>query len=769
MIRKILTIDNIGRFEHCAWRGGLQFESMSIIFAENGRGKSTFCDVLRSYQTGIPDFILGRRRLGASKDSEVAILLDGSNKATFQNGKWDNTEANLAIFDTAFVHQNVYAGDRVDHEHKKNLYRVIVGETGVKLAEKVDRLDADARDATKEIQSKLDAITRRVPPKVNIDSFLQSIPDAEIAAKLANKSNELKNAELAFKRSAEIKAKGLLQKVSLPSFPEAFDTTLSEKVSNLSDSAESQLRKHLADHTKGGTETWISQGLSFQKSDECPFCGQDTKGISLISSFRAFFDAAYDRLKRRLTDLDRTMASSFGERVTLEIQKTSGENATLSEFWRQLDLGKELQSPEISAVGKVITELRDQARQLLQSKISTPVEPVEVTEEFRDAFQAFTTLQDTAKRYNETIDKLNGEIAAYKAKLETVDLSKLRAELNDLQLNELRGSTEIMTAVNEYNEAKTRKSNIEKAKDAAKADLDNYGNKVLAEHETRINELLRMFAAGFRIVHTERSYVGGKPSSNFKLIINEVPVELGDEKTPFSVPSFRNTLSSGDRSTLALALFFAQLERDPNLKDKIVVFDDPLTSQDRSRRTATQTLICNCARKVAQVFVLSHDPQFLRGIWDSYKGGGAVQSFQFFRMGKGTSIGEWNVVKETTGEYAKKHRILWDYKHNPSSPKASPREIAQMIRPLLEEYLRLKLPQSFADNEWLGDFISKIRKADPSDPVAAASGLLERLEWINEYSKRYHHSTNAASASEIIDEAELMTYVSETLDLVGGF
>ena len=29
-----------------------------------------------------------------------------------------------------FIHENVYAGDYVDHEHKKNLYRVIDGPAG---------------------------------------------------------------------------------------------------------------------------------------------------------------------------------------------------------------------------------------------------------------------------------------------------------------------------------------------------------------------------------------------------------------------------------------------------------------------------------------------------------------------------------------------------------------------------------------------------------------------------------------------------------------
>jgi hypothetical protein len=40
---------------------------------------------------------------------------------------------------------------------------------------------------------------------------------------------------------------------------------------------------------------------------------------------------------------------------------------------------------------------------------------------------------------------------------------------------------------------------------------------------------------------------------------------------------------------------------------------------------------------------------------------------------------------------------------------------------------------------------------------------------ISEYSKRYHHRTNAAYTSEIMEDAELMTYVDARLDVVGGF
>ena len=82
------------------------------------------------------------------------------------------------------------------------------------------------------------------------------------------------------------------------------------------------------------------------------------------------------------------------------------------------------------------------------------------------------------------------------------------------------------------------------------------------------------------------------------------------------------------QSTLALAFFLAQLELDPELDKKVVVFDDPFTSQDSSRRTWTQQRISRIAKLAKQVIVLSHEPRFLRLIYDAVPAAG-VKTLQF--------------------------------------------------------------------------------------------------------------------------------------------
>jgi len=765
MLRKILKIKNVGRFEDCKWRGGSQFEPMSLIYGENSRGKSTFCDILRSCQSNAPDFILGRKRLGTTGDCEVELRTDNGN-LTFSKRAWDSSLATLSIFDMTFVHQNIYAGDKIDHDHKKNLYRVVVGEKGVALARKVDDLDAAIKEAGKEVATKRAIFEAKLPPKTDPKIFVKLTADPNIANKVQTKTEELKSAEAAIKNADAIKSKGILQEIAAPVLTDDFETLLAQKLPTVADAAEKQLRTHISTHTKEATELWISKGVGFQLDEICPFCGKNTKGNDLIAAYKSFFDTTYTEFKQKLVSTEQDISNRFSEKGTIATQKTIGNNDSLIEFWQKLGVGVVFKLPDVSRLTEGISETREVAVSLLKIKISNPLEGVEIPEEAKKTLHALVGTQALIPGYNANVRDFNAKIAEYKTKLGAVDIAKIKTELDGLKLVELRGDKDVTKKLADYTAAEEAKKGLEKDKNTAKAELDKYDQATLTKHEKRINELLGMFSAGFRISGVQRSDIGGKPSFSYKLLINNVSVEIGNENTPLSNPSFRNTLSAGDKSTLALALFISQIESDPQIKDKIVVFDDPFTSQDRSRRTATQSIICELAKRVQQVFVLSHDPHFLRSLWDNYKGGGNTKTFQFARMANNTTVGEWDIERETAGEYVKKHRVLWDYFHHSSG---DPRTVAQTIRPVLEEYLRLKLPQSFATNEWLGDFIQKIRSAPDTEPAAAAKGILPEVELINEYSKRYHHSSNPSASTEIVDETELATYAQKTLDVVGGF
>lgn len=73
----------------------------------------------------------------------------------------------------------------------------------------------------------------------------------------------------------------------------------------------------------------------------------------------------------------------------------------------------------------------------------------------------------------------------------------------------------------------------------------------------------------------------------------------------------------------------------------------------------------------------------------------------------------------------------------------------------------------FTDKEWLGEMIDKIKAKGMDHQLFL---LLEDLQSINDYSKKYHHDTNHAKAdTELIDDGELQSFAKRTLNIVGGY
>jgi wobble nucleotide-excising tRNase len=64
MIHKLQLLRNIGQFESVST--SLALTKLTLVYAENGRGKTTLAAILRSLGTGDPIPIVERRRLSAT-------------------------------------------------------------------------------------------------------------------------------------------------------------------------------------------------------------------------------------------------------------------------------------------------------------------------------------------------------------------------------------------------------------------------------------------------------------------------------------------------------------------------------------------------------------------------------------------------------------------------------------------------------------------------------------------------------------------------------
>ncbi len=757
-LAKFVSIQNVGRFQNYNAAGDVTLKRVNLIFAENGRGKSTLCAVLRSVQSNDPAHVLGRKTLGSVSAPNVTLLTDAG-VINFKSGAWTQPLPHLAVFDATFIAENVFSGDAVGLDHKRNLYRVIIGKQGVMLVQEVNNIDADIRTSNSEIKTKRAIVEGRVPAGVGFDAFLVLTADADIDQKIATKEKELE----AVQQAAQLKARAGFSEVSIPSSIEGFDAILGQTVADLSTEAERRVAEHIVTHKMSESgEQWIQEGLGYIHNDACPFCEQSLKGVSMIGAYRAFFDEAYSELKQAISHRRTTYATLLGDRAIAEIEKVLSGNEAAAEFWGRYCA---LVVPQISSpqgVGRTLREWRDAALALCDHKAAAPLETIKPDQRYLTSFAVTQALLASAGEYNTAVRAASVSVAAKKASLEGASLHEIRRELQRLQATKARHAVDCVKACDEHAAELKNKKTLEDRKEAAREKLDKYTGTVIRTYERTINKLLTDFQAGFRITGTKHGYPGGVPSSEFQILINETPVSLGDGKTPLSTPSFRNTLSSGDKSTLALAFFLAELEHDTNKAGRIVVFDDPFNSQDAFRKDHTVQKIRKCGCECLQVIVLSHDQSFLKRLYDRLREQSVdYKCLHLSRVGhSNTIITEWNIEEATQAQLHADISALSGYYNNATG---KPRDIVNKIRPVLETYARNLFPTQFGDDT-LGVICRKIGDAGNTHGLAP---VFEDLVAANDYTKRYHHGENPNAGTEPISDTELQGFVAKTLSVVG--
>jgi wobble nucleotide-excising tRNase len=558
-------------------------------------------------------------------------------------------------------------------------------------------------------------------------------------------------------------AKAILAKIAIPAFPEGLDALLSKTLEDVSENAETSIRAHMAKHMHRSDESWLGEGMRLLKGDTCPFCGQSIADNTLITLYRSHFAGQYEKLKTEIQEWTNRLRNYADQTTVLALERTTNENTRLIAEWRKYISNLEPPKPDILRVHEALSTIRFAGLALLDAKAKSPLEPIAVSEEFSSALHGLDEAATLVAEYNGAVSVLNGVILAKKEEAEAGGVAKVQRELAELRATKLRQHDDARKAVEELRAARLARTQADLVKLAAKAALEQYSRDVFQRHQSSINRLLDNFGATFHIEKAREHYPGGKPSSTYCLVIEGEEVELGDTNTPLTKPSFKNTLSAGDKSALALAFFLAQLAENVEMSKKIVVLDDPFTSQDASRQTCTQQEIRRLVCTAAQVIVLSHDRRFLKRGWDGIERS-LSKTLQFSNLGD-TTVTQWD-IETVQDEYIATYTTLWLYCNR---SEGDPNLVVRTIRPLLEGYLRMKLPREFPENKWLGDYVKQIQDADPSTPVGQAKPLLSELTDLKDYAKRYHHPAGPEMPDEPVDAQEVLAFGKRALKLVEAF
>jgi wobble nucleotide-excising tRNase len=756
MIDRFISIKGIGRFENCAASGNVAFKKYTLIFAENGHGKTTLCDIIRSMQTGDPGFILGRRTLGSSVEPSVNIRLTNGSNATFSKGKWTATADKVTIFDAIYVRDNVHAGEVVDIGQKRNLFQVIVGEEGVKLSREFDSIEKQRTELNAPIRSLKATIDAALPAGMKITAFLKLAQDPEIDGKISIAERELAAAS----QSTTLKAHSEFLRLTLPAVSGELLSALALTLDGVAETAEKRMHEHVARLKSSDSEPWLAKGLELLHDDTCPFCAQQVKENDLIAAYKACFSAAYNELTEKLCALGKDVDAKLGEAATAQLAKIIAQNDSNETFWSNYCALDALPPMDITAVSAAMVEAAAAAKEILAVKASNPLATVDAPRLIA-AMAALERAVAPLNAYNNVIEARNRSVQALKTGLNTSSLSEAQKALTELKALKGRFVEPLLATCNEYNGKIKERDDLEDRKTAIRKQLDDYTNATISSYQGSLNKYLGLFAAGFEIQGIKAEFPKGLANSNYQIVINGVAVDVGNESSLHHQPSFRNTLSGGDRSALALSLFMSQLERVVTPPDIAVLLDDPFQSQDNFRRTSTAFRIKECGTCCGQVVVLSHDPSFLKLVWDELPKD-QRKSLRLMPVTGSTVIAEWDIYEHMKGELQANLETVQRYVDR---GEGKDRDVAQKLRPLLESYCKVTSIGDFPDGMMMGDMIDKVRTTGPTHVLHKS---LPNLEELNSYARRYHHGTNSDAAAEPLGASELRGYCVRIINLVRG-
>jgi len=527
---------------------------------------------------------------------------------------------------------------------------------------------------------------------------------------------------------------------------------LAKTIDDVSEEVTALINNHLDKHgLEPNSRRWIKYGVDNNQADTCPFCDQDILGRPLTEAYAAYFSDAFSELSHAVEEARNRLSDEISPSISERWESIRAE----IEYWKRvcvLPIEPKLEPEEIVVVQGGINLLLE----LLDQKIANPLLKIDGGPERALIVSAFASLQEL----NSNLDLCKIEVAKARKVANDLDMRVAQSKVAHLDSLLARSEDDVTLWVERYNTATSRRAEIVEQKKNAQEDLRKYATVTVGTRQSQINEMLDNFGANFSIVDTKANFKGREPNAEFSIEIAKHKISVGEKKP--DEPSFGTVLSSGDKTTLALAFFLTQALADSQLDSSVVVFDDPFNSQDLNRQFETTSQIRALSNKAGQTIVFSHDPRFLNMIAkDSHDSTTSTYQLRCKDNGDG-AITRW-LISDTLKElYVRQSEIIREFAtHGQPLKGENLNSVKQAIRPFLEDYIRARFPARFEEMDMLYGMIETIEKAGSDDPLHSS---LTDLIALNEYTRPNMHGGGAMP-----EETELRANCKKVVRIVGRY
>lgn len=665
---KSVNIKNIASFVD--FKTSVELQKKSLIFGTNGSGKSTLSSLMQMvddyYKKGksqeklnnIKNYLdnkCSKESLG--KDSKLQIEFTSkqfeltysmqSGELVINNDNWFP----VRVFNDKYTQNTI--GDTVDINLVDN--DLIIGEPNKNLDFAQKRRDGllKKRDAFElQIESTIESSLKLYKDKTHSSANISSIISKENLLSADNEYKDVTDAvenrnKLGFDTPVdnlkEITHKEFNQIIMVGEYESIFNEKIEKPI----------LNKNEEDLLLNFTEFYkIGMIAANELDNKCPFCFQDWSNSKIkINSYKEFLESTYNNQKDLVIRL-RNKVINFND----EISRVNSFIVSVSTLVKNEGLKYDIKTDNFTVIS-INEDLINNVLDAIETKLSDMTQIIDISSKIKTLFSFY---ENEIKKRNDTIDSIKDFISKIRSKRTTANkevskqlMSDIWINNNDKRKNINETVAEIITVENEIKEIEKLEIDDETICTIFNGLISFLG---LSEYKINIDKKL--------VLSLNREYV----------ITNE-----------------GSRISSAQKKILSLCYFIAEiiseLKSENDLRNYILVFDDPVDSADYNYFHSITALLENLEivlqrilkkrnLKVGQVIVLTHNSLLHDRLAQNFDLNKTIKKVDNFSV--------MTSSEKTTNNYKTYLEYIIRYYKNPKSNKKDMIFIGNIIRRVLE-------------------------------------------------------------------------------------
>tara|TARA_A100000171_G_scaffold15636_1_gene14052 strand:+ start:10240 stop:12465 length:2226 start_codon:yes stop_codon:yes gene_type:complete len=419
-----------------------------------------------------------------------------------------------------------------------------------------------------------------------------------------------------------------------------------------------------------GNSDWVQQGLPYFKENDgaCPFCQQDT-APSFTSDLEDYFDETFTKDKNSIVQLSEQYTRDADNLISVlnGIIEKPGEYLDTKVFTSQVEVIKStLDTNSLQITAKT----NEPSRPITLKSVKEPLEAV---------YRAIDEANTRTTTHNTRVANLSSEKTTLTAEVWRLVLDELAIDLADYS-EKKRGlesaiaslNTQITACDSKYEELEREIVSLEQQTTSIQPTIN------------AINSTLSKF--GF----TSFSLAASEDGKHYRLVR-----QSGEDAS--------RTLSEGEKTFVVFLYFYhllnGSLDASGTTSDRVVVFDDPVSSLDSDVLFIVSTLIREVFQRardsssgIRQVFLLTHNVYFHKEVtFSGNPSGGVLRDETFWVLSRSQSQSRVKLCDDNPVKTS--YELLWDEVRDAvraiESGEAIGIRVENSMRRILEHYFKI--------------------------------------------------------------------------------